>query len=151
IILDVFWSFGVIVENVFSRPDTGYADENGMHFCEGDYIVFTVLGPYSANVQWYKDDVLLDGETNASLTVYEGGFYHAVCATATCPEDYSYSLVMGAIVEECNTASTKLNEFESSIQLFPIPTKDVVYISNKNNVLINKYEIFSITGKKLHS
>lgn len=147
--LGVLWSFGVIFESEFSSP-TGHSDEFGNHFCQGDSIQLTVLGLFNANVQWYKDDLIMEGENSDTLTVTEPGYYHAVCSTEDCPEDYQYSLGFNALYKDCHNLNNENNTL-NNIQIYPNPTNDLVYFENSKNAEITKYEIFSVDGKKLIS
>jgi len=128
-----------------------YVDDFGIHLCEGSTITFTAPEIYSENLQWFKNDILLENETTDTLVVTEPGTYHARSSREFCPLDYSYSLPLVILVEDCTTADIEKNKFENSIQLYPNPTKDQIFITNLNNVSIKKYEIYSIDGKKLNS
>ena len=45
-----------------------------LYFCQGDSVVLSTL--FSSNVQWYHEGIALPGETGASLTVDQSGWYH---------------------------------------------------------------------------
>ena len=45
--------------------------------CTGASVTLTATADAGASIQWYKDDVLLVGETNATLTTTEPGAYYA--------------------------------------------------------------------------
>lgn len=142
---------GIFVENTFNGE--GWFDEaQGFVLCLESSITFTNLSlPYSENLQWFKNDVLLEDEVSDSITITEPGIYHARSSRVLCPLDYTYFGPYTINKIDCETSDTDNNIFENSIQLYPNPTKDQIFITNLNNVSIKKYEIYSIEGKKLRS
>jgi len=141
---------GIFVDNTFNGE--GWFDfDQGFVICLESSITFTNLSlPYSENLQWFKNDILLEDEVSDSITITEPGIYHARSSRVTCPLDYTYFGPYSIIKIDCETADTKNNKFENSIKLYPNPTQDLVYFENEL-FKINKYEIYSIEGKKLVS
>lgn len=68
--------------HVYSNSTGTITSSNGTFFCQGDSTVLD-LGTGSFDfVQWYEDTTLILGETNTTLTVFNGGSYYAEVLTS---------------------------------------------------------------------
>jgi hypothetical protein len=59
----------------------------------------------------------------------------------------NYSIV----VNSCLPLSTKENDLQNTISLYPNPTSEIIHISTSKNAWINKVMIFDVTGKQVLS
>lgn len=148
ILIDVLFDFGVAIEIIYDSEFVTF-DENGIHVCEGHSIQLNVMGPlYTYSVQWYKNDVLLEGETNPTLIVSEPGFYHAVCARQECPLDFKFSMGDNVNYVVCNV-SNKEEEYSNNVLVFPNPTSDFINISTNNLYVIDTISVVDMSGKEV--
>ena len=121
---------------------------NGETFlCEGDTMYFELNQPYTKNITWYKEGVIIDGETTSKLIVTEGGNYTVSGAPEVCP-DYIQNLGLNLTVEliDCVT-DTDETAFES-INLFPNPSTDVVYVRSADEKIEELY-LYDLNGRLL--
>lgn len=87
----------------FDDPDGNltYDPAIGFILCQGGVVSMSVNSPYEI-VTWYKDNVVIEGETGMSLTITESGTYIAAAAPSFCPNSVSYSLPIDVVVVNCN-------------------------------------------------
>lgn len=148
ILIDVLFDFGVAIEIIYDSEFVTF-DENGIHICEGHSIELNVMGPlYTYSVQWYKNNVLLEGETNPNLLVTEPGFYHAICARQECPLDFKYSMGDNVNYVVCNV-SVEEHEFQNTLVLHPNPATDLLTLSSGNLSTIDTITIVDMSGKEI--
>lgn len=148
VLIDALFDFGVIVEIIYDSEFVTF-DENGIHVCEGHSIQLNVMGPlYTYSVQWYKDDVLLEGETNPTLNVSEPGYYYAVCSRQECPLDFKFSMGDNVNYVVCNV-SNKENEYSKSLLVYPNPSNDYINVSTNNLYVIDNIRVRDMSGKEV--
>lgn len=133
---------------VYSNLDTG----NFMLCPEGSF-TNTIVSPYEANIQWFKDGSPIAGATQTSYVISAPGSYYVVAAPAFCPQSTSSSQESPLIVEADMNCTLANDHFatEESIVLYPNPVLNTlkVEIGQSNN--IESYCILDASGKVLLS
>ncbi|HEY0047152.1 MAG TPA: T9SS type A sorting domain-containing protein [Flavobacterium sp.] len=131
-------------------PNISINPENGnVRLCAGTTFTLEVFQPYSTNIRWYRNDVLLEGENSMTLQIHEPGVYHVVASPSFCPDNVSSSAGTPTIVEIDNTCELGVNPVaKSDFKIFPNPATDHLTISIAENA-IDKIEIYSMTGQLL--
>ncbi len=72
---------------ISSNISPSYIDFSGnAYYCSKDSLVFTLLEPYTNNVQWYNNYEPLQGATKPSYHVTGNGSYTACGSPAVCPD-----------------------------------------------------------------
>lgn len=96
--------------------------------------------------QWFKNGIILSGDTLQFLEVTESGFYTVQVTINECispMSDISSIIIVGS----------KDNELDANIRVFPNPSSDIIYIrlGNDESHLFSKIEIIDLTGKTMLS
>ena len=79
----------------------------------------TLTSSSSSGNQWYKDDALINGATNSTLTVSEVGIYKVHVIASDCNSDFSADVPL-VVTGDLDTTS------KTEWELFPNPVKDVL-------------------------
>lgn len=124
--------------SVYSNSVATVTSSNGTAFCGNDSTTLTV-GPGYAAVQWYKDSVLMIGETYESISVNGTGSYYAV------------------VLESGNICEGSSNEVTLSVDVVNTPSISVtaagLEIDNPNSYDVQWYSngvpIPGATGNEL--
>jgi hypothetical protein len=133
-------------ENVFFNPDT-----QSFELCEGTTYPNTVNSPYTANIQWYKDDVAIDGATSATYEIHEAGTYYVRASPAMCPdqeENVGQSMPIVVTMRADCTMGTK-NPAAGIVALYPNPVHDVLTLELLPDSNFSEYVVIDVTGKIL--
>jgi uncharacterized repeat protein (TIGR03803 family) len=80
----------------------------------------TLTSSASSGNQWYRNDVVIAGATNAVLTATEEGMYKVRSVVDDCVSDFSDEVIL---------VVTSLEESGNQISLFPNPTEDWLTVS----------------------
>jgi len=64
-----------ILVQVISPPSASISADGLIAFCQGGSVGLSVINDPSFSYQWFKDDVIINGETNTSLTATAAGSY----------------------------------------------------------------------------
>ncbi|WP_452228922.1 MULTISPECIES: T9SS type A sorting domain-containing protein [unclassified Lacinutrix] len=97
--------------------------------------------------QWYKDNLIISGaDTNPYIITNaqpsDSGSYHCVITDNDIP---NFEIIRAPILVD---VALSINENElKKVQIYPIPTKSMLYISS--NRIVNFIEIFDLLGKKI--
>ena len=114
--------------------------------CEGGTVTNTVGMPYTI-VQWYKDEVAIEGATEASYTITSPGLYYAIAAPAECPESTQTTLPTVVVMGSDCSLGTNNPIAKKDIILYPNPARNMVNIDLPENSGIENYSIIDLTGK----
>ncbi|WP_417358731.1 T9SS type A sorting domain-containing protein [Flavobacterium sp.] len=102
--IDSYAWAGLLVSTQTSEDVTFTPDNQAYYICDESTITSTVQSPYNI-VQWYKNDVAIEGATDTSYTITEAGTYYVVAAPDFCPNSTSPSLPIVVMNNpECTTA-----------------------------------------------
>lgn len=94
----------------------------------------------TTNIQWYKDGILLSGETNATLPLtYGSGSYTVIYTFSAFCELTSSPYVY-------NASTSGIDELETQFTIFPNPTSSSFQITVSNNIPFTA-KIRTIDGK----
>lgn len=128
-------------DNITFDPET-----LGYKLCEGtDMIVSVNNPPYSANIQWTKDDEPIPGANQASYTITEAGVYRVKAAPQMCPNSINTSSpIFVEIDSDCELSTGDHNK--NAFLFFPNPAKEQLTIQADTSVF-NQYFVFDLTGK----
>ncbi|QOD60048.1 T9SS type A sorting domain-containing protein [Polaribacter haliotis] len=154
--------FGDLEENFISNfgffnrqlnrysPQSKISEDETKHLSIGSSLNIdaTTTGT-SNNYQWYKDGVILNGETNALLNInnlQSSHFGDYQCnITNTIVTDLILQTGTYSII---NDATASVNDDSlKNVTLYPNPTKDLLTIQTEEN--ISKVIIYNLLGKKL--
>lgn len=116
--------------------------------CEGASFVHTLNEPYSANIQWYKDDEPIPGANSISYAITEAGAYKVSAAPGFCPADENVSTTLPVIVtmQDCSMGTT--NPISDSFSLYPNPAISELTIAT-GALGFSTWSVYDITGKLL--
>ena len=138
----VFLPVTVISLGNFEIGETG-----GSIICEGDSMFFELGGPYTENITWYKNGVIMPDETSIKLTVKESGNYTVSGAPSVCPDFIQFlGLELSVETINCNTNIDPVGD-DLEVQFYPNPTKEWAFI--KSSETIDSYSVVSLDGKTL--
>ncbi|MFP9115672.1 T9SS type A sorting domain-containing protein [Flavobacterium sp. RHBU_3] len=110
VFLPIFYSTETTGDVTFDPNQQGYI------LCEGGAIINTVGEPYT-NVQWYKDEVAIEGATGTSYTITAPGTYYAIAAPADCPQ--SAQTTLPCVVMPCTTQEVEAPVIDGDLMLCP--------------------------------
>lgn len=143
------YAWSGLVTGYDNMPNYTYNPNTGnLELCEGTSLLLEVNDPPYDVVQWYKDDVKLEGDTMAVLEISEAGSYHVVAAPSFCPLSETRSLNTDVtLVSGCTLG---LEETEGlDLAIYPNPASDYLIISNKCQNKITNIEMIDIAGRKV--
>ena len=133
---------------VYSNLDNG-----NFMLCPGGSFTNTLISPYEASIQWFKDGNPIDGATQTSYEISAPGSYYVIAAPGICPESISSSQESPLIVEadmNCTLANDHF-EAEESIVVYPNPVLNTLKVNSGQSGIINSYSILDASGKVLLS
>lgn len=129
--------------------DVTFVPEQGYFLCPGGTITNTVGNPYN-NVQWYKDEVAIEGATSQTYVVTEPGEYYAVAYPSGCPNNSQTTLVQVVLAHaDCSGSGGVPPIIDGDVMLCPDTdgtaevTNDVGYDSYQWYVKFDGDEEFS--------
>lgn len=132
--------------NVFYNPDLDVFE-----VCVGTTFPNTVNSPYTANIQWYKDDEPIEGATSATYEISEEGTYFVKASPGMCPnqpENVSTSMPFVVIIKgDCALGTA--NPQEGNVALYPNPVNNVLNVKLSQGTDFTGYTVLDITGKSL--
>lgn len=125
-------------------------DTEAWMLCEGAGFEQTVNSPYTANIQWYKDGVAIEGATQATYNITAAGSYTVVASPAMClQEEYSAeSLPIVVAMQDCNMGSGDMQK-GIDFTIYPNPAKNKLKILAPEGTTLSEFTIFDTTGKRL--
>ena len=128
-------------EYVTTSPENGNAV-----LCAGASFIIEVFNPYSSNIKWYRDGVLIEGENQMTLEVTQAGVYHVTAAPEACPDMEASTQGTPIIVEideDCSLSVT--NPSVQAFSFWPNPAKGVVNLNSAEAIEVVR--IFDMSGK----
>lgn len=132
--------------NVFFDPD-----EQVFMVCDGTTFPNTVNSPYTANIQWYKDDEAIEGATSATYEIHEPGTYYVRASPGVCPDQPQNAATSMPIVvqmkADCNLGTHSPSAV--NVALYPNPAASVLNLQFSDSADFSNYTILDITGKTL--
>lgn len=133
---------------VYSNLDNG-----NFMLCPGGSFTNTLISPYEANIQWFKDGSPIDGATQTSYEISAPGSYYVIAAPGICPESTSSSQESPLIVEADMNCTLANDHFEAdeSIVVYPNPVLSILKVNSGQSGIINSYRILDGSGKVLLS
>lgn len=117
---------------VASSGEFDISDEGELVICSGDTVFFVAQLPYTLNFKWYRNQVLLPGETDDTLIVTGPGNYWLTASPEECPH-WTNSLGLEIPVIWGNTPGcvTSVKDPENTLdaEIAPNPALDKLQIS----------------------
>jgi hypothetical protein len=117
--------------------------------CEG--ATFTVQinnPPYDTLIQWYNNEVPVEGATSSTYGITEAGSYTATAAPSFCP--YNSSTTGIPIVVAMVDCSVGFPEIDTkTLKIYPNPAAETFTIELPENTAFEHFEIADITGRVL--
>jgi len=127
-------------ENISQDPNTG-----NVLLCQGTSFIIEVYMPYT-EVQWYRNGLAMEGETNMQLHINQAGSYHVVAAPGFCPNSTDSTAGLPIVVEIDASCGLGVPNHESPrIAIYPNPAE--TQISIHGETAIDAVSIFDLTGK----
>lgn len=111
-------------------------------FCQGDYVTLFAQTDPSWTYQWYKDGILLSGQTQDTLFVNQTGDYAVEVSDGICTLT---SPITDVLVINCSGLSENGNK--AFYTLAPNPARDFVLLRTTPETAIKGITITDITGK----
>lgn len=134
--------------NVFFDPD-----QEVFMVCEGTTFPNTVNSPYTANIQWFKDDEPIPDATSATYEISASGTYYVRASPGMCPdqpENSATSLPIVVVMKgDCNMGTHTPSA--ANVALYPNPAASVINLQFSNTADFSNYTVLDITGKTLLS
>lgn len=116
--------------------------------CDGSSADLSINNPpYNANIQWFKNDAVIDGANQSTYTVTGPGNYKVTAAPQMCPNSTSTSPTFEVQLNpncQLEVGDNLRNEF----RIYPIPAGDQVTI-RANVQVFDHYAIYDLAGKKV--
>jgi N-acetylneuraminic acid mutarotase len=128
----------IVIE--FLRPKAKIKNESPVNICEGDEVKLKAKTGEGYSYQWVFNDVDIPGATAENYTASEPGFYTLYVTDINGCSKTSPPLVLNVT---CKESSALL----SSINLYPNPAHDKLYISFTGNMTQMNVSIFNILGE----
>lgn len=113
-------------------------------FCQGDHVTLYSQTDPSWTYQWYKDGVLLTGQTLDTLFVDQTGDYAVSVSDGVCTLT---SPITDVLVMNCSGLTENGNK--AFYTLAPNPAQDVINLRTIPDVKINGLSITDLSGKVL--
>lgn len=141
---------GMSVSSEDTEQATWNPDTETWMLCEGAGFAQTVNSPYTANIQWYKDGVAIEGATEVTYNITSAGSYTVVASPAMCPqeENSAQSLPIVVVMQDCNMG-TDNPQNGINFTLYPNPAKNKLNILLPDDSTLSEFTIFDTTGKRL--
>jgi len=92
--------------------------------------------------QWYNQNGIINGATSQNYPATENGSYYVIATSFNCSSDMSNS------IQILNTGITEA-KINSSITLYPNPTKNQINITIASNLINSDYSISDQLGRKV--
>ncbi len=90
------WVFSPLVVSSYG---SGYwFNGNEWEMCPQHELFFEVMGPYTNNVQWFRDGVPIEGANSPVYSVDKSGIYAVHGSPSLCPDYVQYSIDLPVIV-----------------------------------------------------
>lgn len=110
---------------------------------------FTVFG-MSSNIQWYRNDEPIPGETGTVLEVTESGIYQARGGYGQCPEyPLQWTLPLEVIVQG-GVGVDDISKTDAGIRVWPNPANDLVRVTADKG-RINRISLYDPAGRMVLS
>lgn len=131
-------------------PNLSINPENGsVMLCDGTSVELQLSSPFTENINWFKDGVLIPDETSTTLIVSEPGVYHVSAAPEMCPDNTASNASTPVIVESDSGCQLNVNQPNKMlISVYPNPANDLVYIKSDFGD-IESVVIYSMTGQQM--
>ncbi len=129
-------------ENVLIDGSTG-----AFLICDGDTIENTINSPYEI-VQWYKDNVAIEGATGTSYTITEPGLYKVIASPEFCPDQTSSTIFLVDENTECDAMGIDQNELQNLTITNPVT--NTLSIANPTNIAIEDITIYNMNGQQMN-
>ena len=115
--------------------------------CNGASIEFSVGMPYTSNIQWFKDEVAIQGETNPTLIVTSPGNYRVSASPQVCPNYQRNSLPVAVGTDpDCNLSVDAPVE-SGFFRFYPNPVTNSLHF--ESSTAVSGIEFFDMSGKTL--
>jgi hypothetical protein len=128
-------------------------DENGNFsylLCPGGAITNTLPVLFTENIQWYKDNEIIEGATQAVYVITEPGSYHVVASPSTCPGSTNSTAgtpLMVSLNPNCTAGVNTPNA--KAFSMYPNPANNILNIDTAQTTGFSDYAVYDVTGKKL--
>lgn len=125
-------------------------DSESILLCDGASFDISINNPpYDANIQWYKDGVIIPGATESTYTITEAGYYETSAAPSFCPNNSSNSLGLNVIINtDCSLVIDNPNQIVSVV--YPNPATTEIHLEAALGIFEN-YTIVDMMGKNVQS
>ncbi|HEX8268616.1 MAG TPA: T9SS type A sorting domain-containing protein [Flavobacterium sp.] len=143
------WS-GMTVMNETGENVTYDPDSETFFLCEGTTFDFEVMNPYSANIQWFRNDVPIQNANSMTYTVAAAGTYYVTASPGVCPDNESTSLPFNVAIDTNCDLSTENPIAGTAITLSPNPANDFFVLTSGHDS-IEKIDIYNISGQLVYS
>lgn len=101
--IDSYAWVGLDVMSEFNDAVTINQNDGSFLLCDGGAITNSIGSPYTI-IQWYKNDVAVEGATGSTFVITEPGTYYATAAPGFCPNSVSNTLPLVVTVNpDCST------------------------------------------------
>ncbi|WP_432671169.1 T9SS type A sorting domain-containing protein [Flavobacterium sp. SM2513] len=144
------WSSLIVSTEMNEFVSTNMSNGNFM-LCPGGSFNSTLGSPYTANIQWYKDDVAIPGATMPTYSISEPGTYYVEGAPEFCPDSMSQGMPL--VVEtnaDCNLG-TNDSALAKSTLIYPNPVANSLHLTLPAGLIISSYSIINSSGQLLQT
>jgi len=143
----MLWSF--VQPAISSSGNFELNAEGQAVICPGDTMFLTLNLPYTANITWYRDGEVLEGENENVLEVTTAGNYFVSGAPHQCP-DYIQSPMQATSVIYCvDVQTTQPSGTKPLLLLYPNPATDKLHIESEVVIKGDYYIIYDLLGRKV--
>jgi hypothetical protein len=138
----------------FSDDNFEQIDNVEYNVCNGTTVEMSAVLPYTNNIKWYKNNVVIPNQTGITYTVNSSGTYVYTGCTNECPNFCHPNDVPGPfpIILHFGTfpsciLSVKDPEKPTILSLHPNPTTQFLYIGRKEDKVYADISIIDVSGK----
>ncbi|MGK4569057.1 T9SS type B sorting domain-containing protein [Flavobacterium sp. 3HN19-14] len=97
--------------------------------------------PDNNTYEWYKNDVLLNGETDSDLEVYDAGTYKVKIslAASACVAESEVKIEYAPALNPTTTTLVQCDEDNDGVTVFNLTKADAQIVSNDPDLTVNEY------------
>lgn len=117
--------------------------------CEGaSFVVEIDNPPYDTLIQWYNNEVPIEGATSSTYAITKAGSYTASAAPSFCPNSSSTTgIPIVVTMVDCTVNVPQVDA--QTLKIFPNPVSDILNIDLPENTAYENFEMMDITGRIL--
>lgn len=148
--IDSYAWVGMVVSNETGDNITFDPETESFALCDGTTMAVEIFNPYSANIQWFKNDDPIPGANSMVYQISGPGTYTVTAAPPFCPNSTSTSLPITVTMNPNCNLNVGNPDALAGLTLYPNPAKDNVTL-NLPNKAIESVTVYNMAGQLVYS